>query len=307
MHKLLLISFLISVVCFGCENGTTEQKAKKQEEKMYSELKFDWQGHRGARGLLPENANAGFIKAMELGVNTLELDVVISKDKQVVVSHDPFMSSKICLDKNGQIIEDEKAMNIYQMDYAEVRACDCGSIGNERFPDQIKQPASKPLLKEVIMLADHYKKVAREEKVRFNIEIKSRPSWYNSFCPEPEEYVDLFLKDVGDTLDGRLSIQSFDINILEELNKRKGDFKTVFLVENTEGFKANLEKLTFIPDIYSPYYLFVTKEMVETLHEKGMKIIPWTVNEEEAMQKLIDLGVDGIITDYPDKIKNFKK
>lgn len=305
MRKLLLINFLISIICFSCEHNSTEKNTEKQTDKMYSELKFDWQGHRGARGLLPENANAGFIKAMELGVNTLELDIVISKDKQVVVSHDPYMSSKICLDKNGQEIEDEKAMNIYQMDYAEVRACDCGSKGNERFPQQEKQPASKPLLKEVIMLADHYKKVAREEFIRFNIEIKSRPSWYNSFCPEPEEYVDLVLKDIGDTLDGRLTLQSFDNNVLEELNKRKGNFKISQLVENTEGFKANLEKLSFLPDIYSPYYLFVTKEMVETLHAKDIKIIPWTINDEEAMQKLIDLGVDGIITDYPDKINNF--
>ena len=111
---------------------------------------FDLQGHRGARGLRPENSIPAFIIALDSGVTTVELDLAITKDKQIVVSHEPWMSSSICLQPDGSAIseKDQKSFNIYQMDYEEVRQFDCGSKGHDGFPDQVKLPTTKPLLRD---------------------------------------------------------------------------------------------------------------------------------------------------------------
>ena len=121
-------------------------------EMTYAQPALDIQGHRGARGLMPENTVPSFIHALTLGVTTLELDVVVSRDSQVVVSHEPFLSSTICLSPDGKAIpvEEEKRYNLYQMDYDDIRRADCGSKGNPRFPEQRKMAVAKPLLTEVI-------------------------------------------------------------------------------------------------------------------------------------------------------------
>ncbi|MFM8834550.1 MAG: glycerophosphodiester phosphodiesterase family protein, partial [Cytophagales bacterium] len=128
--------------------------------------KFDVQGHRGARGLKPENTIPAFLTALDYGVTTLELDVVITKDKKVLVSHEPWMFSGICLTPDGNTIlgKDEKRYNIYELTYEEVKKFDCGSIGNGHFPEQEKIKISKPLLSDVIVAAEtHIKSYTRYE------------------------------------------------------------------------------------------------------------------------------------------------
>ena len=158
--------------------------------------KFDVQGHRGARGLRPENTIPAFLLALDSGVTTLELDVVITKDKQVVVSHEPWMSPSMCLDPSGKTIaaKDEKKFNIYQMTYAEVKEFDCGSKGNEKFPEQQKMNTVKPLLSDVIIAVDVHTKNYTQYEVDYNIEIKSSPEGDGKFHPSIDEYSDIVYK-----------------------------------------------------------------------------------------------------------------
>ncbi|HMC00757.1 MAG TPA: glycerophosphodiester phosphodiesterase family protein, partial [Flavobacteriaceae bacterium] len=177
-------------------------------------IEIDVQGHRGCRGLMPENSLPAFQKAIELGVNTLELDLTISKDKQVVVSHEPFMNHLICLDAEGKEIpkEDETKYNFYEMKYDSIKQFDCGSKVYERFPDQQKIKVYKPLLSEVFKLSEEL-----NPNIRYNIEIKSHPKYDNVYTPEPKEFVKLVLNKIDDFgVFNRTNLQSFDTRVLEE-------------------------------------------------------------------------------------------
>ena len=288
--------FLLTlIVCFvSC---TTDINMQTNE--------FDWQGHRGARGLFPENTIEAFLGALEFEeVTTLELDVVLSADNQVVVSHEPYMSEVICLNENGEEFENGKQFNIFKMNYEDIKKFDCGTKIHPKYPQQKKLKTYKPLLSEVIEKVEAYCAKNNRAKVFYDIEIKSHSDHVGTFFEAPKPYVQTVMSLLDNyQILNRVNLQSFDLNILEELHVQKSDNTISFLVENEEGFEANMEKLSFIADIYSPYYLFVTKDLVEKVHYKKMKLIPWTVNEEEEMKKLIALGVDGIITDYPNKIK----
>lgn len=274
---------------------------------------FDIQGHRGCRGLMPENTIEAMLHAIDLGVTTLELDVVISADKQVLVSHEPFLSSEICLDKNGKLIspENEKTFNIYQLNYSDIRQYDCGSKQHERFPNQTKIKAYKPLLSELIDTVEAYlsKKYPQKQKTIFyNIETKCTPATDNIFHPKPDQFVDLLMKIIEQKgIENRVFIQSFDVRSLQYLHPKYPTIKTVLLVENDSTLTQNLQLLGFLPYAYSPYYPLVTPKMVRYLHKKGVKIIPWTVNETADMQHIIDLKVDGLITDYPNRYFDWLK
>lgn len=270
---------------------------------------LDIQGHRGARGLMPENSIPAFMKALEEGVTTLELDVVITKDKQVVVSHDPYILADICSKPNGIPVseEEEKRLNIYQMDYSEVVGYDCGIRGNKRFPEQEKIASIKPLLIDVISMVEDYIRENGFPKVGYNIEIKSIESEYGYSQPQVDEFSKLVLEVINRRLtNDRFTIQSFDFNVLKYLHKSNPTVRLVVLIENTEGIDANLEMLGFTPEVYSPYYILLKKKDIDLIHEKGMKVIPWTVNDRKVMERLVADGVDGIITDYPDRAKGLK-
>ncbi|MEO8235333.1 MAG: glycerophosphodiester phosphodiesterase [Flavobacterium sp.] len=285
MKQLITFLFLISIASFG--------------------QNFDIQGHRGCRGLLPENSIEAMKKAIDIGVTTLEMDVVISKDHQVVVSHDAYLSHEFCFDLKGSEITEsnEKEFNLYQMDYAQIRKYDCGSKVHPRFLDQLKLKTYKPLLSELIDSVEIYiKKKYPNKTIRYNIETKITPDGDGVFNPEPKEFVDLLLavlktKNISD----RFYIQSFDVRTLQYLHKNHPEIKTVLLVENKLSIEENIALLGFYPNIYSPEFILLNKKKVEFLHKKNIKVIPWTVNEINDMKKLIKMKVDGIISDYPNR------
>lgn len=266
---------------------------------------FDIQGHRGCKGLMPENSIPGFLKAVELGVDTLEMDVVITQDDQVIVSHEPYMSGKICLDRMNQEIPEgrEKAYNIYRMNYEEVELYDCGSKPLDGYPQQEKLPTTKPLLTDVIQAVDSYAQEKGLTPIKFNIEIKSRPEGDGIYHPKPNRFARLVLdaiKQVGIT--ARSTIQSFDARSLRAVKAFETSAQTAYLINNELSPEENLEGLGFEPDIYSPQHALVNEEMLRILHGRGIKVIPWTVNDSKDMKRLIELGVDGIISDYPDRL-----
>jgi len=264
----------------------------------------DIQGHRGARGMMPENTILAFIYALEQGVTTLELDVVISKDGQVVVSHEPWLSHSICLQPDGSEIKEseEKSFNMYQLNYDQIKQYDCGSKGNSRFPDQEKQSAAKPLLSDVIKAVEKHIKSYTQYEVDYNIELKSNPKGDDNFHPKPEEFSKIVYELIDQYLPWeRIVIQSFDFRVLKYWHANYPEVRLAALIENLKSIDSNIKSLGFKPHIFSPNHRLLTKKKVEKLHEDGIKVIPWTVNDVDTMQKLINWGVDGIITDYPNK------
>lgn len=291
-----LIVFLI-----GCQSTSN-----KQSNMDLSSI--DIQGHRGARGLLPENSIRGFLHAVDLGVNTLELDLCITGDSQIIVSHEPFFSSEICLDENRNMIPEEKAteLNIYKMTYKEVLQYDCGSLMHPRFPSQGKVKVVKPLLVDVFQRIEQYTQLNNLIAQNYNIEIKSQEKYDNLYHPEPAEFSDKVYKLINEIPAvewNRITIQSFDFRILQYFRKQYPDVRLSQLIENELPWQENVEELGFTPEVYSCYYKSLTKDIVEELQEAGIKVIPWTINEVEEMRELIEWGVDGIITDYPDRIR----
>lgn len=271
---------------------------------------FDIEGHRGARGLAPENTIPAFIKALEYGVNTLELDVVVSRDQKLVVSHEPWFSSVISLDKNGNPIptERQKEHNIYRMNYAEIKQYDVGSLGNKDFPEQRKMKTYKPLLGEVFREINLYIKKNNLPPVRFNIEIKSSIEGDDVYHPAPTIFAKMVYDEIRiNKMEQQVVVQSFDVRPLRELRKFSVKLPLALLVSNKDGIEKNIEKLGFVPAVYSPHFSLIDEASVEYARKKGMKIIPWTVNETADMEKMKKYNLDGIITDYPNRaVKIFR-
>jgi len=293
MKKQILILVILAVTCTA-----------------FGQKKFDVQGHRGARGIMPENTIPGMIKGIELGVTTLEMEIVISKDKQAVVSQEPYFNHEFSLTPNGKPItlKDEKKYNIYKMDYQEIKQFDVGSKVHPRFPGQQKFKAYKPLLAELIDSVEAYVKMKKLAKPDYNIETKMIRKGDGEFQPSPEEFVETIMAIVKEKrIEKRVIIQSFDIRTLQYLHQKYPKIRTSLAIDEKEDFENNIKDLGFKPTIYSPYAVLVGKNLVDKCHAAGVKIIPWTVNSVSELQYLINLGVDGVITDYPNLMGQLKK
>lgn len=268
------------------------------------------EGHRGARGHLPENTIASSIRAVELGADTLELDVVISKDKRVVVSHEPWFSYFISTAPNGYKItrENEKQHNIFTMNYVEVKKYDVGIRGNAQFPGQLPQKAHKPLLSEVFIALDKFTRSNKLPLVKYNIEIKSSVDGDGIYHPSPPEFASLVMAEiVRFKMHDRVKVQSFDIRPLQEVRKRWPRVKIALLVGNMDGIAKSIERLGFDPDTYSPHFSLVDQATVDLCRERKIKLVPWTVNEIADLEKMRRFPIDGIITDFPDRaVKVFR-
>jgi len=258
-------------------------------------------GHRGCRGLMPENTLEAFQLALELGVDTLELDVCISKDLQVVVSHEPWFNHVFCTQPYGIPIDrrHEKSLNLYRMTYAEIQRFDTGLKPHPRFPEQKKIRTRKPLLQEVITLAETFSK----QKIHYNIEIKYTKEGANLFHPDVNTFSDL-LVDVLEVnnIQSRSIIQCFDTDVLNYVHRLRPDQTLSYLVEDEGTITTHFKRLGFMPQVYSPDFSLLTRKEVEAAHKLNVQVIPWTVNAAEDMEEMIKLGVDGIITDYPDRL-----
>jgi glycerophosphoryl diester phosphodiesterase len=272
------------------------------------ERKFDLQGHRGCRGLMPENTIAAMLHALSLGVTTLEMDVVITKDGQVILSHEPYFGEEITTLPGGGFIQQcqAKQFNIYKMNYNEVLKYDVGLKPHPRFPEQQKIAAVKPLLKDVIDSVKAFVGRHHLPMPFFNIETKTSPGGDNVFHPQPEPFVDLLMGVIQDAgIEPQTIIQSFDFRTLQVVHQRYPGVQTAALVEDFDllPFDGQLQKLGFTPTIYSPAYSLVTDSLVAACKKGNVKLIPWTVNDTAVARHLKGMGVDGLITDYPDKVK----
>lgn len=297
------IVFLLFIFTIACSNKLMQKNDTKTPPSNEWGT-FDQQGHRGCRGLMPENTIPAMITALGLGVTTLELDVVVTKDKQLVVSHEPFFNHEIATKPNGEPVTEaeEKSLNIYRMTYAEVKKFDVGLRSHPRFSQQKKIKAYKPLLHELFDSVAHYMTMSRRPYPYFNIETKCLPIGDNLYHPKPDEFVELLMAVIKEKeLEDHVIIQSFDFRTLQYLHQHYPNIKTAMLIEDFDkrGIEKQIEALGFIPTVYSPAYSLVNETLIKYCHERKMKIIPWTVNTKEEIERLRKMGVDGMISDYP--------
>jgi glycerophosphoryl diester phosphodiesterase len=284
---------------------------------------FDLQGHRGARGLAPENTLAAFERALEVGVSTLELDVGLTADGVMVVSHDPYLNPAIARGADGQWLPGSKGPLIRSLTLAQLQAYDIGRINPQTpyaktFATQQPRDGSR-----MPTLAALFERVAalRGDAIRFNIETKLNPGEPDQTV-DPEAMTRALLKVIQDAgMTQRVTIQSFDWRTLQLVQRLAPAIPTVYLTVQTANndnvrdgaWTAGLRIADHgsVPRlvkaaggaVWSPNGGAVTEALVKEAQGLGLKVIPWTINSPADMERLIGWGVDGIITDYPDRLR----
>ena len=284
---------------------------------------FDVQGHRGTRGNAPENTLPGFERALEIGVTTLELDIGVTADGEVVVAHDPYLNPLFTRDAAGQWLQGARGPLIKTLTLAQLHAFDVGRIK----PDtpyaktfNFQQPRDGTRIPTLAALFDRIK-VLRADSVRFNIETKISPVQPDDTVA-PDVMTRALLKVVRDAgMTQRVAIQSFDWRTLRLVQQLEPSIPTVYLTiqtanndnlwtgEWTLGLKfadhGSAPKMVKAGGgtIWSPNGGAVTEALVKEAHSLGLKVIPWTINNPADMERLIGWGVDGMITDYPDRLR----
>lgn len=280
--------------------------------EMPRHISFYTVGHRGTRGLMPENTIPAFEKGIEVGANTIEFDVHITKDHKVVVYHDDSFTPAYTTMPDGADISasDRKKYTFYQMDYPDIRRFVIGKKYYPAFPHQHLEATYAPLLSEMIDSVERFTARHHYPGVVYLLEVKSAPSSDGFAQPEPEAFMKTMMEVLKPYLKGlkdRLIIQSFDDRPLKIIHRDYPRIPIGFLTgDGNSGLAAHIAGLGFTPAFYNPQFGLVTPELLKSCHEKGMKVLPWTVEDVKDMQRLKDMGVDGIITDYPDRLRDLK-
>ncbi len=292
-----------SLVLAGCSTTAIENKPLTGI--------VDLQGHRGARGLLPENTIPAFKAAMDYGMTTIELDTTLTLDKRLAVYHDVAINREICLDKEGK--KPEPVM-IKTLTVDELKQFDCGAVQHRKFSRQRTIKNTRiPTLKEFFVFVKSYEERMNREPVDFNIEIKFGETYTIDEVREAARVMVRTVEEAG--MVSRTTVQCFVIELLPEIQKLDPNIQTSALFSPTRaqglammlGFNANRKKILqkaveTRADIISPHYTYISPKFVKQCHDSNIKVIPWTVNRKERMVKLLEQGVDGIISDYPDRL-----
>ncbi len=288
---------------------------------------FDLEGHRGTRGLAPENTLAAFRRALQIGVSTIETDMAVTKDGVIVISHDPFLNPDLVRGPDGRWLAGPgppiRTLNLTDLRRYDVGRTDPASKYAQQFPEQ--QPADGERFPQLTELFDLVKSSAKP--VRLNIETKITPT-SGADTPDPAQFAALVVAAVqGANMSERVTVQSFDWRTLVEVKRLAPDIETSCLtiqsttmdtVKATDGgaspWHAGLALRAYggsLPALvkaagcttWSMFWRNLSPQDLAAAHALGLKVLPWTVNDRADMSRLIDLGVDGIITDYPDRLR----
>ena len=267
----------------------------------------DVQAHRGGAGLMPENTIEAMKHCLDMGVNTLEMDFVLSGDGKVVVSHEIYFHHRYTTRPDGSLVQkaDPKEY-LYKMTYDQIAKYDVGVRANDTYPDKACVPAVKPLAEDLITFVENYTKENGLSPVRYNIEIKSSQAdgqsinWAN-YDKLADAIMRLLVKF---HLDDRLVVQCFDARTLNYIQPKYPEINFSYLISNKTDldFDGYMALLKFTPKWLSPHHSLVNEELIAKCREKGMKIVPWTVDKPEDIKRMIDLKVDAIISNYPDRV-----
>lgn len=262
--------------------------------------------HRGGAALYPENSLWAMVYSAGEGVRVLEMDVQVTEDSVVVVSHDPYLASSKVLAPDGTRIpfDKEKQYAIFSMEYDSLKKYDIGSLPSAEYPDRKNLKCCIPTLQSVFMCVESMTKSLGIKPVFYNIEIKSDPSRDNVYTPDYKTYADLCLKVIEESnIGNRFMIQSFDTRTLNYIRKKYPKVTLSYLVEDTvASFDEMMSRIDFVPEWYSPESRLVDRTMMKRAKELGMKVAPWTVDTEKEAGRLKRLGVDAIITNRPDSM-----
>ena len=261
-------------------------------------------GHRGCRGLLPENTLPAFLHALQLGVDVLEMDVVLSADQQVVVAHEPWLSAKLGLSPDGKPIDPqgEQLLNLFKMPYTTVQQSVIGTLPHPGFPSQQQIATYRPLLSEVLQATELFCQQTGRPPVGYSIEIKSSPETEGEFHPAPHEFTTTVLADIPTTLIPRVTLLSFDSRILQTARQLLPRLRLCLLLEIPFSPNDVFSSLGFIPEVLGPDYKLLDAHILSRMHQlyNSLEVVPWTANEPPEIIQLANMGVTGITTDYPD-------
>jgi glycerophosphoryl diester phosphodiesterase len=259
---------------------------------------IDVQGHRGARGYLPENTLPAFARAIELGVTTLELDVGITRDGVMVVHHDRRLNPDVARGPDGKWVK-APAPTIHSLTHEALQRYDVGRIrpGSEyavRFPQQKPIDGTRiPRLTDLFTLAAN-------TTLRFNIETKLLPT-HPDETAGPDEFAQTLMDEIRKAgLARRTTIQSFDFRTLKIVEREAPEIETVYLTDGRDWTPAKVKARG--AHIWSPDFRVLTKPMIDEAHGLGVRIVVWTVNEPADIRRMIEWRVDGVISDYPDRV-----
>lgn len=264
-------------------------------------------GHRGCRGLLPENTLPAFLHALALGVDVLELDVVISADQQVVVSHEPWLAAHLGRGPAGERLspQHEHDYNLYRMPYSNIRQCVVGEWPHPGFPGQQPHASYRPLLRELLATVEAACQRLGRPPVGYSIELKSTPTGDDIFHPVPGRFVELVLAEIhAAAVQTRTTLLSFDARILQAA-RQQAPAQAVCLLNETPASVTDLfGQLGFLPDFFGPDYQLLSPALIQELSAAypQVRLVPWTVNELPDLQQTLAWGVFGITTDYPDRL-----
>lgn len=266
---------------------------------------IDLQAHRGGAGLMPENTFTSMKNALDLGVNTLEMDLQISADGKVVVSHDNYFHYRCSIRPDGSPVEKgEPREYLYTMPYDSIAKYEVGLKTWEQWPQKALVSEHVPLVSDLI---DFTEKYAREKHLGlpgYNIEIKSsRGEGEGTLWPEYKYFCDtciplLLSKKLGK----RLIVQTFDVRSMEYIREKWPGVTLSFLTKRDPDVGEILSRVSFSPEWWSPHFSVVTPENVALCHSRGIKVVPWTVDEPEDIRRMAECGVDAIISNYPDRL-----
>jgi len=265
---------------------------------------FDLQGHRGARGTAPENTLPGFAAALALGVATLELDTGVTRDGVVVIHHDRRLNPDIARGPDGRWI-DAPGPLLRELDFQELRRYDVGRLrpGSEyaaRFPEQAPVDGARiPRLAELFALV----RKAGNDRVRFSIETKTSPAAAAETLP-PAQFARALIAEIRAAgMAERTTVQSFDWRTLQAVERAAPEIATAYLTGRRRGGSQPKAVHAAGGRIWSPSYAELDSAALIEARSLGLKVVPWTVNEPGFIERFLDLGVDGIITDYPERVR----
>ena len=310
-----MIKYIIVAICF-IMSSISFSSCKQSENKEQPKYIVDVQAHRGGMGLLPANTLESMKNAVDLNVNTLEMDIVVTKDKKVILSHDKFFTEETTRPDGSHVKKEDPREYIWKMTYDEIKKYDVGMKKLPNFPEQKCIPTIKPLLSDVLSFIENYAKEKGMAPMKYNIEIKADPDWNGGIegvdWPVYNEMVDICVEVLNSfNLGERLIVQTFDERALAYMNEKYPELHLSYLVggdevrwlENKEmDFDTILGNIGFVPEWFSPASVFVTKSNVEEAHRRGMKVVTWTVDNKDDMVKMIEAGVDAIISNYPNRL-----
>jgi len=262
-------------------------------------MAFDLQGHRGTRGHAPENTLPSFALAIEMGVDTLEMDVGVTRDGVVVIHHDRRLNPDVARGPDGKWVT-APAPLIHHVIFSELQRYDVGRIrpGSEyaaRFPHQKPVDGTR-----IPRLADLFA-MTRDGKVRFNIEAKLVPNAPEETLP-PEPFGRALIAEVRKAgMEKRSTIQSFDFRIVKVVEREAPEIATAYLTEGNRSDPAKVREAG--ARTWSPDFRDLDAAKVAQARALGLRIVTWTVNEPDAIRHVLGLKVDGIISDYPDRVR----